>query len=89
MAAMQSLHDELNRRAEAWMKDPNGYIDEVAACRRAAQDVGLRRVRSSEQCEVWEDRSGHRVNLWIEDIHGVGLAPGGLGFDDQTEWAEG
>jgi hypothetical protein len=78
--------------------DPDNSAEIIAECRRQAEAAGFECVSESrpdrdgtsesDQCEVWENEAGERVNLWIEDVQGKALADGGLGFDDQTDWYE-
>jgi hypothetical protein len=78
--------------------DSDNSPEIIAECRRQAEAAGFECVAGgdrewegtseSEQCEIWENETGERVNLWIEDIQGKALADGGLGFDDQTVWYE-
>jgi hypothetical protein len=85
MATDKPLHDQLNERAEAILAARDDY-DVVDACREAAREAGLERIAGDDQCEVWTDFLARRVNLWI-DAPAEGLRPGGIGFDDQYEWA--
>jgi hypothetical protein len=78
--------------------DPDNSPEIIAECRRQAEAAGFACVSEGhpewegtsecDQCEVWENEAGERVNLWIEDVQGNALADGGLGFDDQTGWYE-
>lgn len=79
-----TTHDELNALASV---EPDIQSDPVFALRRVAYLAGFEFEASTDQCEIWEHPDGRRVNLWI-DAPKAGFQPGGLGFDDQTEWAD-
>jgi hypothetical protein len=78
--------------------DPDNSAEIISECRRQAEDAGFECVAGGDrewegtsecdQCEVWENEAGERVNLWVVDVMGKALADGGLGFDDQTDWYE-
>jgi hypothetical protein len=79
-------HDKLNDRAIALLES-GATQSAVDALRKAATEAGFSRVRGDDQSEIWESPTLGRINLWI-DATEPGIEPGGLGFDDQHEWAE-
>jgi hypothetical protein len=72
--------------------DPENDPEIIAACRRVAEDSGFLLdsethpewdgTTECDQVEQYTDPRGESVTLWIVDIEGVGLADGGLGFQD-------
>jgi hypothetical protein len=97
-----TVHDDLNERTRGALLDRgidprqrDNAAEVIDELRRQAESAGFRRLSphdehqwssDGKQCEVWGDDEGRLVNLWIEDVTGTGLADGGLGFDDQTDW---
>lgn len=87
----ETLNDHVQDRLGRMGIDPNNSDNSpeiIDACRDVATEDGFTLVAYSEQCELWEKSAGQRANLWIVDTEGVGFAPGGLGFDDQCDWAD-
>lgn len=80
-------HDEFNALAAV---EPDIQSDPIAALRRVASKAGFECGVTSDQCEIWEHEDGRNVNLWIDATDEGFQWPkeGGLGFDDQTEWAD-
>lgn len=83
------IHDILNDRAHALIGE-RGIAPEdtdliLDAYRDAASEEGFSFEVGSDQCEVYRDGTGRRVNLWVGDFTGNNE---GLGFDDQYGWAD-
>jgi hypothetical protein len=74
----------LNARAIELVDDDNNEVDAIKAVARRDDMVP---VADNGQCIVYRTPDGLHVNAWVDAPDG-GIKDGGLGFDDQVEWAE-
>ena len=80
------LIDQLNADAAALAQ---GGVASAEAVREAARLANLILVRYGENAILYRSRRGAFVSAWLQGPHGSYIGPGGAGFDDQIDWAEG
>ena len=89
-STIQVLVDAVNTMAQVRF-DRESYRDplftRIDALRSSASDCGFTCIAAEGACEIWE-RSGLRLNLWVQGIDSQEIADGGLGFDTNTDWYE-
>ena len=79
--------EALNARAVAY-RDEHGLEDrEALEAFLRSSESGLKMVREVGDCEIHQTADGRQVNVWLDATEGT-IREGGLGFDDQTDWAE-
>ena len=51
-----------------------------------ADEAGLTRIATEDNCEIYRDGNGHIVNCWLEGPGSAEIEDGGAGFDNQVQW---
>ena len=77
----------LNANARARWNGEEGE-EALAACEAVARVNDLTEVKEEGSCRIYRTPDGHLLNLWIEGVQSERIEDGGLGFDDQIEWAQ-
>lgn len=73
----------LNAEASSLISDDINGVDAIKA---VASRHDFEVVAECDQCIAYRTPTGILVNAWI-DAPSEGICDGGMGFDDQIEWA--
>lgn len=86
VSPVAKLNDELNAKAIELVEKQN--IPAVQALYAVAKEAGLKAVATHEDgmTQLFMLPNGKLTNCWIASTESQKIEPGGLGFDEDTDW---